>query len=96
MASKAEKFFQKDTHHGLVKRLILKKYLQAYIRMMLSKPNNKLTIIDGFAGTGIYENYGWAHEIEKYGSPIIALRVAIQHLLKRDFKLSTYEDDKEI
>ena len=92
MAS-VENFFQSDPPHGLGKRLILKKYLQAYIPIMLpeSKPDNKLTIVDGFAGTGRYEDYGWPKEIERYGSPIIALHVAIRHLLKLEFKPSEYE-----
>ena len=96
MAS-VENFFKSDPPHGLVKRLVLKKYLQAYIPIMLpeSKPENKLRIVDGFAGTGRYEDYGWPEEIEKYGSPIIALHVAIQHLLKLEFKPSEYEQNSE-
>ena len=96
MAS-VENFFERDPPHGLVKRLMLKKYLQAYIPIMLpeSKPENKLRIVDGFAGTGRYEDYGWPEEIEKYGSPIIALHVAIQHLFKLEFNPSEYEQNSE-
>lgn len=96
MAS-TEFFFENDPPHGLVKRLILKKYLQAYIPIMLpdKKPENKLSIVDGFAGTGIYKDYGWSEDIEKYGSPIIALHVAIQHLLKLEFKPSEYEQNRK-
>ena len=86
-------FFENDSPHGHGKRLIYKKYLQAYIPIMLpdSEPGNKLTIVDGFAGVGRYEEYGWPTEIEKYGSPIIALHVAIRHLTKLEFNPSGYE-----
>ena len=88
----AEVFFDSDKPHGLAKRLILKKYLQAYIPIMLpeSKPLNTLTIVDGFAGAGRY-GVDWPVDIEKYGSPIIALHVAIRHLLKLEFKPSENE-----
>ena len=56
-----------------------------------SEPDNKLTIVDGFAGVGRYEEYGWPTEIEKYGSPIIALHVAIRYLTKQEFNPSEYE-----
>lgn len=79
-----ERFFKEDPPHGLAKRLIYKKYLQAYIPIMLSDKspyqNQNLTIFDGFAGPGTYECYRWPSDIEKYGSPIIALHVAVCHL----------------
>lgn len=77
----AADFFEEDSPHGLGKRLIYKKYLQAYIPIILSdqSPYNYVTIFDAFAGTGRYEVNGWPAEIEKYGTPIIALHVAIDY-----------------
>lgn len=77
----AVNFFEEDAPHGLGKRLIYKKYLQAYIPTILSEKSSykHVCIIDGFAGTGRYEVYGCPTEIEKYGTPIIALHVAIRY-----------------
>ncbi|XP_072019264.1 uncharacterized protein [Amphiura filiformis] len=106
MATAAAEFFQRDTHHGLVKRIMYKKYLQAYVaktqQMAYRHPAfrfAKTIIIDGFAGAGRYRDKDdeddkddddeeeeeeedpkstWQEEIEKYGSPMIALLVVLQ------------------
>ncbi|XP_053381398.1 biorientation of chromosomes in cell division protein 1-like 1 [Mercenaria mercenaria] len=74
-------FFKKDTIHGLMKRIMYKKYLQAYIaktQYEKVKYAYKTIIIDAFAGAGRYgPQYQWPAEIEKYGSPLIALMVAL-------------------
>ena len=72
-------FFKKDTPHGLVKRFMWKKHVQTFIAMTQRSDNFDTTIIfDGFAGAGRYGSEDeWPDEIEKYGSPLISLRVAI-------------------
>ncbi|XP_060599630.1 uncharacterized protein LOC132753206 [Ruditapes philippinarum] len=92
--SKNESFFDKDTPHGLAKRLMLKKYLQAYIeKTQNEKFNLKTVYIDGFAGEGRYGNE-WPSEIEKYGSPLIALMVSLGFYYKHDM-LKQKEDKKD-
>lgn len=76
-------FFENDTPHGLVKRIMYKKYLQAFVPVTQNaKPPLKTVIIDGFAGT---ERYGeaWPKETEKYGSPLIALMVSLNFFYKK-------------
>jgi three-Cys-motif partner protein len=61
--------------HSLVKHELVEKYLESYIRVLLSNPNIErlvLSIIDGFAGGGEYtaHNRRDIHE----GSPTLAIR----------------------
>ena len=72
-------FFKKDTPHGLVKRFMWKKHVQTFIAMTQRSDNFDTTIIfDGFAGAGRYGSEDeWPDEIEKYASPLISLRAAI-------------------
>ena len=57
--------------HTLAKQEILRRYLQAWMPI-LGRHHERIVYIDGFAGPGIYEG---GHP----GSPIIALKVAIEH-----------------
>ena len=73
-------FFKEDTPHGLVKRFMWKRHVQTFIAMTQhSKWTGKTIIFDGFAGAGRYgrKTDEWPKEIEKYGSPLISLRAAI-------------------
>ena len=72
-------FFKKDTPHGLVKRFMWKRHVQTFIAMTQRQfLSNKTIIFDGFAGAGRYGSENeWPDEIEKYGSPVISLRAAI-------------------
>ncbi|KAH3825733.1 hypothetical protein DPMN_127614 [Dreissena polymorpha] len=80
---KHKEFFQGDSPHGLVKRVMYKKYLQAYIPMTQSdRFTLRTVIIDGFAGAGRYSNE-WPNELEKYGSPLIAMMVVLEHVVKK-------------
>lgn len=87
----AQNFFETDTPHGLVKRIMYKKYLQAFIPItQQAKPlyghqSYQTVIIDGFAGTGRYGD-SWPEEIEQYGSPLIALMVALNFFYKKEHK----------
>ncbi|XP_060599626.1 uncharacterized protein LOC132753204 [Ruditapes philippinarum] len=86
-------FFDEDTPHGLIKRVMLKKYLQAYIAKTQAYNaktqdelfNLKTVYIDAFAGEGRYGS-NWPTEIEKYGSPLIALMVVLELYYNRDMK----------
>ena len=53
-------FNKKDTPHGLAKRIILYRYLQAQFARALNTPRRvgafDITYLDAFAGTGYYEN----------------------------------------
>lgn len=60
--------------HTRAKHLILRRYLQAWLPIMTSW-NGRVLYIDGFAGPGIYRG-------GEEGSPIIALKEAIQHPAK--------------
>ena len=74
-----DNFFKKDTPHGLVKRFMWKKYVQAFIaKTQQSKYFDTTIIFDGFAGAGRYGSENeWPDDIAKYGSPLISLRAAI-------------------
>ncbi|XP_052764473.1 uncharacterized protein LOC128206205 [Mya arenaria] len=69
-------FFMGDTPHGWLKRVIYKKYLQAYVAKILNF-NLNVVLIDGFAGEGRYGSE-WRNEIESYGSPLIMIMVVLQ------------------
>lgn len=72
-------FFDKDTPHGFVKRFIYMRYLQRFIASTQQSKYDLVTkIYDVSAGAGRYSKE-WPAEIEKYGSPLIALHVAICH-----------------
>ncbi len=60
--------------HTLGKHLVLRSYLEAWLPIM-SKYNQRLLIIDGFAGPGEYAG-------GEPGSPIIALDALIEHTYK--------------
>jgi len=57
--------------HTLAKHAILRRYLGAWFPIM-SRWNGRLIFFDGFAGPGIYKN-------GEIGSPLIALKVLIEH-----------------
>jgi three-Cys-motif partner protein len=57
--------------HTLAKHEILKTYLQAWLPIM-SRWNERLVIVDGFAGPGVYKG-------GEPGSPIIALKAFFEH-----------------
>jgi three-Cys-motif partner protein len=57
--------------HTLAKHEILRRYLGAWFPIM-SKWNSRLIFFDGFAGPGIYKG-------GEIGSPLIALKVLIEH-----------------
>lgn len=64
--------------HSETKHLLLKGYLEAYVKILLSNflsRNLRLTIVDGFAGGGEYIKAGQADFVD--GSPLVALK-AIQ------------------
>ena len=63
--------------HTLAKHKILDRYLKAWMAILSSRANlvqdsKRILYIDGFAGPGIYEG-------RQPGSPIIALRAALEH-----------------
>lgn len=60
--------------HTLGKHIVLKSYLDAWLPIM-SRYNQKLLIIDGFAGPGEYRT-------GETGSPIIAIEAFLQHSYK--------------
>jgi three-Cys-motif partner protein len=60
--------------HSIAKHEILRGYLVAYIQTLISSPHQdsfRLTLVDGFAGGGIYLHEAGGHEV--LGSPIIML-----------------------
>jgi len=67
--------------HTLAKHEILRRYLGAWFPIM-SKWNSRLIFFDGFAGPGIYEG-------GEIGSPLIALKVLIEHPLFASFGKDT-------
>lgn len=83
----ATKFFKGDTPHSRVKRIMYKKYLQAFIpstqqsETYSGKPFTTV-IIDGFAGAGRYDS-SRPSEIDSYGSPLIALMVTLNYFYRK-------------
>jgi three-Cys-motif partner protein len=57
--------------HTRAKHRILERYLQAWLPIMSSR-NERLVIVDGFAGPGVYKN-------GEPGSPIIELKAFLEH-----------------
>jgi len=76
--------------HTKAKHIILKKYLDAWLPI-ISKYNGRVIYVDGFAGPGEYED-------NEDGSPIIALKAVIGHILrpqlKAEFKFLFIEQEK--
>jgi three-Cys-motif partner protein len=64
--------------HSKAKHEILEEYLKAWLPIM-SKYSGRIIYLDGFAGPGIYEG-------NEEGSPVIALRTAVDHSLKHLFQ----------
>jgi three-Cys-motif partner protein len=64
--------------HTQAKHEILRRYLGAWFPI-LSKTSGRIIYLDGFAGPGIYEG-------GEYGSPVIALQTAVDHMLRSYFK----------
>ena len=60
--------------HTKAKHTILEHYLKGWFPIM-SKFNGRIIYLDGFAGSGIYDS-------GDFGSPVIALRVAKEHVLQ--------------
>ena len=61
--------------HSIAKHEILRSYLVAYIQTLISSPHQeffRLTLVDGFAGGGIYLHETGGHEV--LGSPLIMLQ----------------------
>jgi three-Cys-motif partner protein len=61
--------------HSVIKHNILREYLIAYIRTLISSPNQerfKLTLVDGFAGGGAYKHASNGSEV--LGSPFVMLQ----------------------
>ncbi len=75
--------------HTIAKHQILANYLKAWFPI-IGRFNNTLNYIDGFAGPGIYSQ-------GEPGSPIIALKVALEHTadLKGDLNFLFIEEDSE-
>lgn len=73
MAGEQETVWQID-EHTRAKHRILRRYLEAWLPIM-SKWNQRLVIVDGFAGPGVYSE-------NEPGSPIIALRAFLDHELR--------------
>lgn len=76
----AVNFFETDTPHGYVKRFIWMRYLQSFVATT-QNTGYKTLIYDGFAGAGLYSEYG-SDDIASYGSPLIAIIVSIEYLIK--------------
>ena len=70
-------FFEGDTPHGLVKRFIWKRFIQAFVHST-QNVNLRTIIFDGFSGKGRYCDE-WPTDIESYGTPLVSLRVAIEY-----------------
>lgn len=64
--------------HTLAKHIILEEYLKGWFPIVSSWAN-RIVYLDGFAGPGSYSN-------GEDGSPVIAIRTADQHILKKNFK----------
>ena len=70
----------KIDEHTKAKHIILERYLKAWFPILSSLPiSDRLVYIDGFAGPGEYKG-------GEPGSPIIALKAALEHKLKDKFK----------
>ncbi len=78
MASPKETIWELEPHTA-AKHLILRHYLEAWFPI-LSKYHNRLVYYDGFAGPGRYKQ-------GEEGSPIVALRVAMEHSAGLDSEL---------
>ncbi|XP_076083842.1 uncharacterized protein LOC143054710 isoform X1 [Mytilus galloprovincialis] len=86
-----QNFFDEDTPHGLVKRSMYMRYLQQFIASTQQSGHELVTkIYDVSAGIGRYSEE-WPSEIEKYGSPLIALHVAIRHFIWKNTFLNKFE-----
>lgn len=72
--------------HSVVKNLILKEYLKQYFYTLSSDPRIpafKVSIVDGFAGGGLYRHEISNEEIE--GSPLVILRA----VREADFRINS-------
>lgn len=61
--------------HSLAKHRVIEQYLRRYVEVLTSDlriPELRLTLVDGFAGGGLYEDELTGDE--RYGSPLIMLR----------------------
>jgi three-Cys-motif partner protein len=67
----------KDPHTN-AKHEILRRYLQAWFPILAST-SGRIIYLDGFAGPGVYED-------GEEGSPIIAIRCLLEHILRDRFK----------
>ncbi|XP_071146249.1 uncharacterized protein [Mytilus edulis] len=85
---KAE-FFEKDTPHGFIKRYMYMKFLEQFIAETQDAGLVR-HVYDVFAGEGsrysndwspVNSNEGSSTNKEMYGSPVIALRVAIEYFV---------------
>lgn len=75
--------------HTAAKHEILRRYLNAWLPIM-TRHNNRVVYIDGFAGPGRYKD-------GEPGSPIIALRAALEHsypIANQVFYLFIKQDDQ--
>lgn len=73
--------------HSVAKHRILQSYLAAYFRTLVSSPNReilKLTLIDGFAGGGLYVHNDTGKPVK--GSPFIFLEATreAEYLINKD------------
>src|SRR2546425_4648233 len=69
--------------HTKAKHRILQEYLNAWLPIMLqSWGTGRIVYLDGFAGSGVYDD-------GSYGSPIIALDCANNHQLRANFRGET-------
>lgn len=73
--------------HSVAKHRILQAYLAAYFRTLVSSPNRetlKLTLVDGFAGGGMYVHHDTREVIK--GSPFIFLDATreAEYLINKD------------
>src|SRR5579862_5056131 len=60
--------------HSLAKHRVLGQYLSRYVDVLTSNPNIpefRLTLVDGFAGGGLYRD--WQTNEERLGSPLLML-----------------------
>ena len=92
----ASNYFCRDSHNGLAKRTILYRYFQAQVGRVLNtgqKSQVYITYLDGFSGTGKYENNenqgnGDGLELnddgcplpEDFGSPLVALEALFKQV----------------
>ena len=87
--------FKTDSPGVLAQRIIYKNYIQPYIAIMMSK-FRKVTIFHAFSGMEKNSNHGWPTEIEKYGPPIISLRVALHYFKRKGNEDIVYDNDRQI